>query len=392
MALLRRNSLFDSSAANLSIDLLQEPLIMRGSKRTSPGCVLRGYVRFNPTESMRLRALLLCFKGVEKLNAVSATTEIVSQRTVFSHTWHFLPLSASYHIMAAGSYSYYFEVILPGQLPETVSVGQAQITYTLSALAIRPTFRKDIIVSRNVALQRYVLPDALYQTDSLVNHGCLGESALYRLRVPERRLGMGDNLAISIHIKYLTDYFVSKVWVVLVENVTYMDNAVAPPPETDYIFVPGHTSPSTSSSAHYHNEESASAEVTPDGSPASSRSQSPALTPVPTAPYRSTRRVTTSHTVKEVVDTKFPDAFGCPPQLKKSYILRIPKDGVHYDVETANVEVRHRIRMVFQMRNRGNLQGHVALSFSVKLLPNRTLEMMEQPPQYGQFASMPMPP
>ncbi|KAJ1910543.1 hypothetical protein IWQ60_010605, partial [Tieghemiomyces parasiticus] len=154
MKILPTNIAFDISHTSLTIDLLQNPVILRGPARTCRGTVLNGYLSFATEEGAKLRALILNFKGVESINSSSQDTSIVTQRTVFSHTWQFLPLRVENHTVTAGHHSHYFEVALPGNLPETVQTGGARVEYRLTAMAIRPAFRKDLVVERPVLLQR----------------------------------------------------------------------------------------------------------------------------------------------------------------------------------------------------------------------------------------------
>ncbi|KAJ1928603.1 hypothetical protein IWQ60_001897 [Tieghemiomyces parasiticus] len=393
MKILPTNIAFDISHTSLTIDLLQNSVILRGPARTCRGTVLNGYLSFATEEGAKLRALILNFKGVESINSSSQDTSIVTQRTVFSHTWQFLPLRTENHTVTAGHHSHYFEVALPGNLPETVQTAGARVEYRLTAMAIRPAFRKDLVVERPVLLQRYAITDQTLEPEALINQGKLGNAIDYQLRVNERRVALGDQVALDMHLHCTSHSYISKVWMVLTEQVTVVDSKFSSLPETNGFFMLNHAS------APYHPPPFADLLPTPTRSAvinepapgintavmssaaatsaASSASDSASgtgchstRTVFPTPATRGPTIVSVKH-IKEVVDSKFPEIDPVTRTIRRQYVFSVPERDAHYDVDTENIRIRHRIRMVFQIRNKLNIEGHVALSFSLRLLPGR---------------------
>ncbi|RKP34449.1 hypothetical protein BJ085DRAFT_39556 [Dimargaris cristalligena] len=72
MKALPTNVAIDNSHVSMAIDLIQNPVILRGTKSTCRGTIINGYLTLSVSEPTRLRALLLCFKGIENINCVDA--------------------------------------------------------------------------------------------------------------------------------------------------------------------------------------------------------------------------------------------------------------------------------------------------------------------------------
>ncbi|KAJ1986684.1 hypothetical protein H4R33_003219 [Dimargaris cristalligena] len=389
MKALPTNVAIDNSHVSMAIDLIQNPVILRGTKSTCRGTIINGYLTLSVSEPTRLRALLLCFKGIENINCVDAGVSIVTQRTFFCHTWQFLPLRTANHRVSNGHHSYYFEVALAGDLPETISTHQARVHYTLTALAVRPTFRKDLTVERPVVVQRYALlptPSSMalyYEPESLSNQGKLGPHIAYQLQVAERRLTPGDKVNIQLHFRGLAHSFVSKVWIVLMENTLLTEALDAPWPETNGPLSIGGPTTTVGPSPPTNSSPLAGPMNSPDGTLGGGGGGGGGGGVVGRP-----RSIHIAKHLKEVVDTQFPDLDPITRTVKRQYLFTIPaQSDTHYDTDTEHIRIRHRIRMVFQVRNKLQVEGHIALSFSVRLWPGKPAEMIEPPPQYHSRSS-----
>ncbi|KAJ1652509.1 hypothetical protein IWQ61_007175 [Dispira simplex] len=362
--------LFESGQTRLDVHLFQDPVIFRGLPENSPGSVLAGYVHLHVTEATRLRALILYFKGVERLQATTVRNSINAQRNIIFHTWHFLPLGHENHLLPKGTHSFPFEVALPGHLPETIQTEHAWISYSLTAVAIRPTFRKDFVVAKPVVVQRYALLDYPQLTEPLVTEGNLGSHIRYQLRVGEKRVGLGEKLSLHTSLKYLHNVYVSKVWITLMEYSTITDKYFQTPSEAFPISF-------LTNSLFQPNDETSYTLFTP----ANTANDDVELRDSSNTDNKH-RTFTSTKVVHEVVDDDFCKTDTRVKYFNRLYHFTIPTKKLHCDVNTETVRVHHRIRMVFQIRRPLNIEGHIALSFSVRLLPCTVTDVMAPPPKY----------
>ncbi|KAJ1965453.1 hypothetical protein IWQ62_002661 [Dispira parvispora] len=371
MRILPNANLFESGQMRLDVHLFQDSVIFRGLPENSPGSVLAGYVHLHVTEATRLRALILYFKGVERLQATTVRNSINIQRDIIFHTWHFLPLGHENHFVTKGTHSFPFEMALPGHLPETIQTENARISYSLTAVAIRPTFRKDFVVTKPVVVQRYALPDLPHLTEPLVTEGNLGSHIRYQLQVGEKRVGLGEKLSLHTSLKYLSNVYVSKVWITLMEYSTVTDKYMKSPSEiTPTSFLPN--------SPFQSNQGTPSTLITP----ANTVSDDMELQRGSSNSNNQHRTFSSVKVVHEVVDDSFCKTDTRAKNLTRLYHFTIPTEKLHCDVNTETVRVHHRVRMVFQTRRPLNIEGHIALSFSIRLLPCTVTDVTAPPPKY----------
>ncbi|KAG1048510.1 hypothetical protein G6F46_004376 [Rhizopus delemar] len=144
----------------LRIHLENEHLIMYGSSTESSGCVLRGALSLKLKKSTSFKSLNLCFIGKVSVswNQVGNGCErkFYDTRTVISHTWPFLSSQhKKLHSLSAGIHTFDFELVLPGDLPESTFVDKYyNVEYQLTAMAEKCAFSRNYIARRDVHLSR----------------------------------------------------------------------------------------------------------------------------------------------------------------------------------------------------------------------------------------------
>lgn len=136
------------------------------------------------------------------------------QQTLIDHMWTYLPQQKENHLLKPGQYSYEFELILPGKLPESTHVAKYYLVqYQLRAVAERPGFLvPNYTIVKNIHLSRQkscIISDYL---EPIVVESRWASKLDYEISIPTRVFTFGDTIPITIqvfplaphlHIRYL---------------------------------------------------------------------------------------------------------------------------------------------------------------------------------------------
>jgi hypothetical protein len=136
------------------------------------------------------------------------------QQILIDHTWTYLASQKDSYLLDVGQYSYEFELILPGSLPESTHVARYYLVqYQLNAVAERPGFLMPNYVSRKeIHLSRQKLSITLDYLDPLIVANHWTDKLDYEISIPTKVFTFGDTIPITIqvlplapqlHIRYL---------------------------------------------------------------------------------------------------------------------------------------------------------------------------------------------
>jgi hypothetical protein len=110
------------------------------------------------------------------------------------------------HILGAGNYTYEFEVVLPGNLPESTYVPNFYtVQYQLKATIERSTFLPNISHRKTIHVSRQLLPltPDFMEPVSIANQW--SHKLDYEITLPTKIYTHGDQIPITIRITPLTD-------------------------------------------------------------------------------------------------------------------------------------------------------------------------------------------
>jgi hypothetical protein len=137
---------------------------------------------------------------------------------LINHTWTFLPRQNKDHVLLAGNYSYDFELVLPGSLPETTHVAKYYLVqYQLKAIAEKSSFlSRNYITRREIHLsrQKHSLSTDCLDPIMITNHWA--DKLDYEITMPTKVYSHGDTIPITIqavalapnlHIRYVSCTF-----------------------------------------------------------------------------------------------------------------------------------------------------------------------------------------
>ncbi|KAI8055284.1 hypothetical protein BDF22DRAFT_741877 [Syncephalis plumigaleata] len=229
----------------VSIELQENVTVLRGNPEESVGTVLRGAVVVTVAEDYRVRSIHAHFRGRMRVSwnkgmqlrshshFGSSTfltpdcqwldgephyqTTRETKRTLIERHWVFLP--------RAGVHRYEFEELLPGDLPETVSVEYGSVRYQIHATVERPMLHHNHTAEREVRIERHPYPIPLEWLDTCQVSDVWQHRVAYAMSVPARAVGSGDVLPIRVEWRpEREDTRVRGVIFTLVEHVQYRPN------------------------------------------------------------------------------------------------------------------------------------------------------------------------
>lgn len=117
-------------------------------------------------------------------------------RTVTSYTWPFLSTQCT---LTAGVHTFNFDLILPGNLPESTHVDKYyNVEYKLTALAEKPTFSRNYIARRDVHLSRQRSHITTDYFDPITVHSRWEDKLSCQVSLPTKVYTYGDLIPIKI--------------------------------------------------------------------------------------------------------------------------------------------------------------------------------------------------
>lgn len=195
-------------SVELRIDLFDEPILLVGHPDESAGKVLRGVVHLNTTEPIKVKAITLRFVGKMKVSWSEGVGHhqhyYKQERNIMEHSWQFIPMATSTqkktYTLAAGEHSFNFELMLPGDLPQSLDTEGGQVLYRLKAMVERPAFVHNIIKKRYIKVVRSMLPSEFELVQSMEIHNTWVDKMMYDIVMPSKMYALGEAITMTFHI------------------------------------------------------------------------------------------------------------------------------------------------------------------------------------------------
>ncbi|KAJ2834586.1 hypothetical protein GGI24_000326 [Coemansia furcata] len=188
------------SSPSLEIILDQPELLVRGTLDEAAPAVLSGRLVVHLAESIRVRSLKMVFSGridtFFNQNLVGASSNVKDEHREFiTHEWQFL--ESQKHSLTWGPEDkvFPFDLVIPGDNPETVVTALSKVRYSLHAILERTSFHVNLMASTDVLLKRGPMPGApwaLALMESIEATGDWAQQLDYRVSVPTRSLKDGE--------------------------------------------------------------------------------------------------------------------------------------------------------------------------------------------------------
>ncbi|KAI8984641.1 hypothetical protein BDF20DRAFT_800955, partial [Mycotypha africana] len=197
------------SHAKATIHVENDKLIMYGASDESAGCVLRGFLKLNVQEPMKVKSISLEFVG--KMSTSWAESKghdklYHEEKPVINHTWNFLPKQTKLQQINPGEYQYGFELALAGSLPESLQVQNFyHVQYQLKATIERSTFMPNLTTRKVIHLSRQLLPLTPDFLEPITVSNQWANKLDYEIILPSKIFTHGDLVPISIRITPFTN-------------------------------------------------------------------------------------------------------------------------------------------------------------------------------------------
>ncbi|CAG8595494.1 20675_t:CDS:2 [Dentiscutata erythropus] len=234
----------------LVIKLIEPTIIFRGESQEAPGVFLRGDLILNLSKPTNIKGIEMEFVGKTKTfwvsdvkhdqNIHSEKREIIFHKrqftipqaneslSIYEHPRHSIfsikqsPSSHHDHtnIVPAGIYTFPFEILLLGSLPETIDADLGHVQYRLSAQAHRPGLLPKLTKKINVEIIR-VLPDDV-DSQGIALSKDYEDILNYEISIPKKSYPLGQVIPIEIKlIPYVKKLKIHGLRTKLLENIVY---------------------------------------------------------------------------------------------------------------------------------------------------------------------------
>lgn len=194
--------------SELRIDLASSEIILLGNASESAGKMLRGSVILSLAEAMKVRSVTLSFVGRMKVSWSEGIGHHQhyhkKEKDIMEHKWQFVPIMDQAHkkafTLGAGEHKWDFELLLPGDLPQSLEAEGGQVLYRLKACVERTAFQHNIVKKRVVQVVRCMLPTEFELIQTLEIHNTWAEKMMYDIVLPSKVYARGAPIPITFHI------------------------------------------------------------------------------------------------------------------------------------------------------------------------------------------------
>ncbi|KAK9710783.1 hypothetical protein K7432_008208 [Basidiobolus ranarum] len=212
-----------ASGIQIRINLREDPIVLNGTPEESVGSVLCGVLVVTTTKRIKARSMCLLFQGTSRIrNAKEKCQSIV----FFKYKWDFLEEVNPLHMLEADTvYEYPFELLLAGNLPVSVNVPNGEIKYQLKVVMERPSFLRNVIVTKPVQVERV----SSILSEHIAYVACSGRwanSLRYDARVAKSHYQPGELLAFEMFVEINKAIFhLSEITLSIAQVVCYSNHS-----------------------------------------------------------------------------------------------------------------------------------------------------------------------
>ncbi|CAG8637936.1 7515_t:CDS:2, partial [Paraglomus brasilianum] len=218
--------------SKLDIQLVEPVISFRGGPREAIGCFLRGDLIIHLQKPTKVKCIELKFMGREKIGFSEGTCPIRNgtireEREVISHTWTFLdpvptkltasatrfhllrksnPKSIQSRLLPAGKHTYPFELLLPGDLPETIQTEHVNVEYTLEGKLMTNGIFPRRKIKKRIEIVR-TIPDHL-NSQGIATAREITDSFAYEISLPKLAYPIAQTVPLDVKVSPLSKHFI----------------------------------------------------------------------------------------------------------------------------------------------------------------------------------------
>lgn len=151
------------------------------------------------------------------------------EKELITHSWQFIPIIDQAHkkafTLGAGEHKWDFELLLPGDLPQSLEAEGGQVVYRLKAVVERTAFLPNIVKKSVLPVVRCMLPTEYDLMQTLEIHNTWADKMMYDILLPSKVYARGHHIPVTFHITPIAPKLQIKMLTVsLKEYCTYKTN------------------------------------------------------------------------------------------------------------------------------------------------------------------------
>ncbi|KAG1441657.1 hypothetical protein G6F56_011382 [Rhizopus delemar] len=195
-------------SSDLKIQVSSADIILFGHSSESSGKLLQGSVILSLLEPMKVRSITLNFLGKMKVSWSEGIGHHQhyhkQEKDIIEKKWQFVPILDQAHkkafTLGPGEHKWDFELMLPGDLPQSLEAEGGQVVYRLKAVVERTAFMHNIVKKQPIEIVRCLLPSESELTQTLEIHNTWTEKMMYDIVLPSKVYARGHSIPITFHI------------------------------------------------------------------------------------------------------------------------------------------------------------------------------------------------
>ncbi|KAI9504625.1 hypothetical protein BX070DRAFT_189342, partial [Coemansia spiralis] len=203
----------------LEFELDQPDIVLRGMVDDAPGTVFSGRLVVNLSEPIRVKGLTMALEGHEHLEWEYRKYSFLSP---IMHQWTFFTTANGKKIETweAGRHEFPFSLVFPGNLPESINIPYAKVSYQLKAVLRRTGIMPNISAKHEIQVKRDLTMDGAFGTGAIDVENCWREKLEFRISSEADTFKPGDSMLATFKFQPLVKQMhLTKIGVILKEYV-----------------------------------------------------------------------------------------------------------------------------------------------------------------------------
>ncbi|KAK9727671.1 hypothetical protein K7432_001654 [Basidiobolus ranarum] len=182
---------------SINVHLQSENIVFHGTSESASGQMLRGSVTLDIVSRTKISSIKLIFKGIASTLNSKQDNDVFFQKEL-----EFLRAVDEAKDFLPGLYKYNFEIPLSGELPESMHSSLSHIRYTITTVAKRNGFSKNLKDKKEVNIQRLsVSTSEIEESQPLFKFGELESELAFCLFAPSAIYSPGDDIPIKVGVE-----------------------------------------------------------------------------------------------------------------------------------------------------------------------------------------------
>ncbi|KAJ1995738.1 hypothetical protein GGI25_000715 [Coemansia spiralis] len=210
----------------LEFELDQPDIVLRGMVDDAPGTVFSGRLVVNLSEPIRVKGLTMALEGHEHLeweyHNDGAMSTFHRNTAPIMHQWTFFTTANGKKIETweAGRHEFPFSLVFPGNLPESINIPYAKVSYQLKAVLRRTGIMPNISAKHEIQVKRDLTMDGAFGTGAIDVENCWREKLEFRISSEADTFKPGDSMLATFKFQPLVKQMhLTKIGVILKEYV-----------------------------------------------------------------------------------------------------------------------------------------------------------------------------